>query len=157
MTKGNRPTSPIKSNNKDPGAQKSGPVKKKRRLRPGTRALRNVVKQQRSTVTLLQRGPFYRVIRNIANDVSSDMEMTTKALGGTPIAFCWRKNALEAVQAMVEAEMTNLFKMAVNNMAHAGRTGVDEKDINLYLSTLSANDALLPQGAGGYKRGEEET
>ncbi len=50
----------------------SAPPSKKRRFRPGTRALFEIRKYQRSTDLLLSKAAFARVVREIAQDFIPD-------------------------------------------------------------------------------------
>ena len=55
-------------------------VKKKRRYRPGTVALREIRRYQKSTKLLLPKFPFQRWVREIANDFKTDLRMEVSAL-----------------------------------------------------------------------------
>ena len=63
-------------------APASGGVKDKvkRRLKPGTGALREVRKYQRSTALLLPRASFQRVVREIATGIDHEMRFQAQAL-----------------------------------------------------------------------------
>ena len=59
-------------------APKSGGVMKPRRYRPGTVALREIRRYQRSTDTLLRKLPFQRLVREIAKDFKTDLKFTSE-------------------------------------------------------------------------------
>ena len=65
-------------------ARKSGPdrggVKRPRRYRPGTVALREIRKYQKSTDLLIRKTPFMRLVREIAQDYKSDLRFQSTAL-----------------------------------------------------------------------------
>merc|ERR1719313_1016557 len=48
-------------------------VKKKNRYRPGTVALREIRKYQKSTELLIRKMPFQRLVREVAGDFKSDL------------------------------------------------------------------------------------
>ena len=73
-------------------AQKSAPtaggVKKPRRYRPGTVALREIRKFQKSTELLLWKRPFYLLVREIAQDFKSDLKVSFDKQGVDDVNFC---------------------------------------------------------------------
>lgn len=81
---------------------------KKRRCRPGTRALREIRKYQQSTDLLLLKLPFSRVVKEIANRFKPDLR--------------FQASALQALQVATEAHMVSLFE---DSLSH-----------NLWYSTL---------------------
>lgn len=70
---------------------------KKRRLRPGTKALREIRRYQKSTDLLIQRAPFERTVKEISQDT---------AINGIK----WKKDALKALQEATENYLTEFFK-----------------------------------------------
>ena len=65
-------------------ARKSAPiqggVKKPHRYRPGTVALREIRKFQKSTELLIRKLPFQRLVREIAQDYKSDLRFQSQAV-----------------------------------------------------------------------------
>ena len=57
----NKKVSPAKG-----GVKKAGGARKKNRMRPGTVALREIRRYQKSTKLILPRAPFQRVVRSVA-------------------------------------------------------------------------------------------
>ena len=55
-------------------------VKKPHRFRPGTVALREIRKYQRSTDLLIRKMPFQRVVREIAQDHKTDLRFQSSAI-----------------------------------------------------------------------------
>ena len=81
-TAAQRKSSKGKVSSKSKGTRKSAPAKggvkakgerKDRRFRPGTVALREIKKYQKSTKTLLPRAPFSRLVRAVAGEIDSDL------------------------------------------------------------------------------------
>lgn len=88
-----------------------------RRYRPGTKALKEIRKFQRSTDLLLRTAPFARVVREIAQLYKANLRF--QAL------------ALEALQAAAEAYLVGLFEDANLCAIHGKRVTVMVKDIQL--------------------------
>lgn len=70
----------------------------KRRYRPGTVALREIRKYQKSTDLLIQKLPFARVVREVADD------FITSAYAGThgQVGLRWQSSAILALQEATE-------------------------------------------------------
>ncbi len=58
----------------------SGGVKKPHRYRPGTVALREIRKYQKSTDLLIRKLPFQRLVREIAQDFKNDLRFQSSAI-----------------------------------------------------------------------------
>ena len=102
-------------------ARKSGPatggVKKPHRYRPGTVALREIRRYQKSTDLLIRRLPFQRLIREIAQDFHSDLR--------------FQSSAILATQEASEAYLVGLFEDTNLCAIHAKRVTIMPKDIQL--------------------------
>ena len=61
-------------------ARSFGGMKKPRRWRPGTVALREIRKYQKNTDLLMRKAPFQRLVREIACDIKSNLRMQSTAL-----------------------------------------------------------------------------
>ena len=94
-----------------------GGVKKPRRFRPGTQALREIRRFQKSTELLLRRLPFQRLVREIAQDFKSDTR--------------WQSHAVYALQEASEAYLVGLFEDTNLCAIHAKRVTIMPKDIQL--------------------------
>lgn len=92
-------------------------IKKPHRFRPGTVALREIRKYQKSTDNLIRKLPFQRLVREIAQDFRSDMRFT--------------KTAFEALQEVSEAFMVDRFERSNLLAIHARRVTVQPKDCRL--------------------------
>ena len=82
-------------------------------------ALREIRKYQKNTDLLIRKRPFWRLVREIAADVKTDLRFT---LG-----------ALAAIQVAVEEYLVQVFAKSVYCIAHAGRKTITNKDIRLTL------------------------
>ena len=74
---------PIRTNLATKAARKSRPttggIKKPHRYRPGTVALRDIRKYQKSTNLLVRKLPFQRLVREIAQDFKQDLRFQASA------------------------------------------------------------------------------
>jgi histone H3 len=95
----------------------AGGVKKPHRYRPGTVALRDIRKYQRSTDLLIRKAPFQRLVREIAQDIKSD--------------FCFQLTALLAIQEASEAYLIGLFEDTNLCAIHAKRVTILPRDMYL--------------------------
>ncbi|KAH7887667.1 histone-fold-containing protein [Phlebopus sp. FC_14] len=130
-TGGTVPRGPVASSSRQKSPRRSdvggeGPERKKRRYRPGTLALREIRKYQRSTDLLLRRLPFSRVVREIALDMMTD---TNYELGETGLR--WQSSAILALQEATEAFLVHLFEDANLCAIHAKRVTIMQRDIQL--------------------------
>ncbi|KAK0099687.1 centromeric DNA-binding histone H3-like protein cse4 [Cadophora gregata] len=96
------------------------PLRKKRRYKPGTKALLEIRKYQKSTDLLMQKLPFSRLVREIA-------------LGLRPAGFGmrWQSQAIQALQEASEAFLVHLFEDTNLCAIHAKRVTIMQKDIQL--------------------------
>uniref|UniRef100_A0A3Q3GGK9 Histone H3 n=1 Tax=Labrus bergylta TaxID=56723 RepID=A0A3Q3GGK9_9LABR len=63
-------------------APATGGVKKPHRYRPGTVALREIRRYQKSTELLIRKLPFQRLVREIAQDFKTDLRFQNPSCGG---------------------------------------------------------------------------
>ncbi|KAF2142755.1 uncharacterized protein K452DRAFT_326043 [Aplosporella prunicola CBS 121167] len=94
--------------------------RKKPRYKPGTLALREIKKYQKSTDLLLLKLPFSRLVREIA------LSMTAT---GEPMR--WQSQAIQAIQEAAEAFLVHLFEDTNLCAIHAKRVTIMQKDIQL--------------------------
>nr|AOR06534.1 centromere histone H3 variant 1 [Luzula elegans] len=92
--------------------------RKKHRYRPGTVALKQIRKFQRSTELLVPKTPFARLVREITEQYSNDVNR-------------WQAEALVALQEAAEAYIVNLMEDANLLAIHAKRVTIMQKDIQL--------------------------
>jgi histone H3 len=98
----------------------TGGVKKPHRWRPGTVALREIRKYQKSTELLIRKLPFERLVREICRDFEYPY-----------CEFRWQSSALGALQESAEAYLTGLFEDTNLCAIHAKRVTIMPKDIQL--------------------------
>jgi histone H3 len=98
-------------------APTTGGVKKPRRWRPGTRALREIRRYQQSTDLLLRRLPFQRLVREVAQDLLTDIR--------------FQSAAMLALQECAEAYLVGLFEDTNLCAIHAKRVTIMPKDMIL--------------------------
>ena len=102
-------------------AKTSGGLKPRtRRYRPGTVALREIRKYQKSTELLIRKLPFQRLVRDIAYEIS-----------GIKKDVRFQSPALLALQEASEAYLVGLFEDTNLCAMHAKRVTILPKDIQL--------------------------
>lgn len=69
-------------------APSTGGVKKPHRYRPGTVALREIRRYQKSTELLIRKLPFQRLVREIAQDFKTDLRFQSAAIGALQVRTC---------------------------------------------------------------------
>uniref|UniRef100_A0A673G950 Core Histone H2A/H2B/H3 domain-containing protein n=1 Tax=Sinocyclocheilus rhinocerous TaxID=307959 RepID=A0A673G950_9TELE len=83
-------------------APATGGVKKPHRYRPGTVALREIRRYQKSTELLIRKLPFQRLVREIAQDFKTDLRFQSSAVMAL-------QEASEALEAQVRLEILSDF------------------------------------------------
>ena len=71
-------------------APSTGGVKKPHRYRPGTVALREIRRYQKSTELLIRKLPFQRLVREIAQDFKTDLRFQSAAIGALQVRIPFR-------------------------------------------------------------------
>jgi histone H3 len=92
-------------------------VKKPHRYRPGTVALREIRRYQKSTDLLIRKLPFQRLVREIAQDFKNDLK--------------FQSSAVVALQEAAEAYLQGLFEDTNLCAIHAKRVTIMPKDMQL--------------------------
>ncbi|GAB4816586.1 hypothetical protein N2152v2_003632 [Parachlorella kessleri] len=112
-------------------APATGGVKKPHRYRPGTVALREIRKYQKSTELLIRKLPFQRLVREIAQDfkVGGQAVLGLPAPLETDLRF--QSQAVLALQEAAEAYLVGLFEDTNLCAIHAKRVTIMPKDIQL--------------------------
>ena len=101
-----------------------GGVKKRYRYRPGTVALKQIRRYQKTTELLIRKLPFQRLVREIAGDT----EVIRSPLCGK-VRF--QSTAIMALQEASEAYLVGLFEDSNLCAIHAKRVTIMPKDIQL--------------------------
>ncbi|BGP34927.1 histone H3.1 [Rhodotorula toruloides] len=94
-------------------APQTGGVKKPHRYKPGTVALREIRRYQKSTELLIRKLPFQRLVREIAQDFKTDLRFQSSAIG--------------ALQEAAEAYLVSLFEDTNLAAIHAKRVTIQPK------------------------------
>ena len=92
------------------GPPNAGGVKKPHRYRPGTVALREIRRYQKSTELLIRKLPFQRLVREIAQDFKTDLR--------------FQSSAVVALQEASEAYLVGLFEDTNLCAIHAKRVTI---------------------------------
>lgn len=100
-------------------APATGGVKRPHRFRPGTVALREIRKFQKTTELLIRKLPFQRLVREIAQDFRTDLR--------------FQSAAVFAIQEAAEAYLVSVFEDSNLCAIHAKRVTIMPKDIQLAL------------------------
>ncbi|XP_030859357.2 histone H3.X [Gorilla gorilla gorilla] len=98
-------------------APPTGGIKKPHRYKPGTLALREIRKYQKSTQLLLRKLPFQRLVREIAQAIRPDLRFQSAAIG--------------ALQEASEAYLVQLFEDTNLCAIHARRVTIMPRDMQL--------------------------
>ena len=102
---------------KNLGNFQTGGLKKPMWYRPGTVALREIRRYQKTTELLIRKLPFSRLVREIAQDFKTDLRFQPQAIG--------------ALQEAAEAYLVGLFEDTNLCAIHAKRVTIMPEDIQL--------------------------
>lgn len=112
---------PRKEYNQKSSAKKTAPatggIKKPHRFKPGTVAIREIRKYQRSTELLIRKLPFQRLVKDIAHEIKVETR--------------FQSSAVMALQEASEAYLVGLFEDTNMCAVHANRVTIMQKDILL--------------------------
>ncbi len=98
-------------------ARHTGGVKKPHRYCPGTVTICEICKYQKSTDLLIRKAPFQHLVRKIAINLKSDLQM--------------QSTAVLALQEVLEACLVCLFEDTNECAIHAKQVTITLKDIQL--------------------------
>ena len=104
-----------KNKNEAESASSTDGAKKQHRYKPGTVALREIRKEQKSTELLIRKQPFSRLVRELSQDFMTDLPVEPEAV--------------ELLQEAAEEYLKNLFKDTTD--APTERAVLVPKDIKL--------------------------
>ena len=96
---------------------KASTIKKPHRFRPGTVALREIRRYQKTTELLIRKMPFQRLVREIAQDFKTDLR--------------FQSSSVMALQEASEAYLVGLFEDSNLCAIHAKRVTIMPKDMQL--------------------------
>ena len=100
--------------------QSMGRVRKPRRFRPGTVALREIRKYQKSTELLIRKIPFQRLVREVFSLMCPTQTYRIKP------------QALLALQEACEYFLVGMFSQVNDSAIHGKRVTIQPKDIQLW-------------------------
>ena len=95
------------------------------RWRPGTVALREIRRYQKSTELLIRKLPFLRLVREIAQQIKSDLR--------------FQSTAVLALQEAAEDYLVKMFQQVNVCAIHGGRVTIKPKDILLWKRIQGGN------------------
>lgn len=98
-------------------AKQAAALRNAQRYRPGTVALREIRKYQKSTDLLLAKYPFQRLVREIARGYKPDLR--------------FQKNAVLALQEACEAYLVSMMEDTNRSAIHAKRVTIMPKDLQI--------------------------
>ncbi len=104
-----RPTKALKLSKRGKG--------KVHRFRPGTVALRDIRRYQKTTDLLIQKMPFQRLVREVSENCRSDMR--------------FQASAMLAIQEASEAYLVSLFEDSMLCALHSKRITIFPRDLQL--------------------------
>ena len=97
-----------------------GGVRKPRRFRPGTVALREIRRYQKSTELLIRKLPFQRLVREIVWSIWKDKQ------------YRFQSTALLALQEASEQFLVRMFDMVNDIAIHGKRVTIQPGDVQLW-------------------------
>ena len=109
------------------GLPPTGKVRKPRRFRPGTVALRQIRKYQKSTELLIRKLPFQRLVREVVWELDKTRTLRLQS------------TAILALQEASESFLVNMFENVNHCALHAGRVTIQSKDIYLWNRMIKGN------------------
>lgn len=95
--------------------KKNHPVKKPHRWKPGTKALREIRKYQKTTDLLIPKAGFRRLCREVASEMGH--------------SIFWNEQAFDALQESAEKEIVETFELSNLMAIGATRVTIDAKDM----------------------------
>jgi histone H3/H4 len=105
-------------------------IKKTRRVRAGTKALREIRRLQKTTDRQIPASRFYRLLREVVSDVGGQ----NKRENGKDLLL--QKSAVHALHEATEAMLTQLMSEAQLCAIHAGRVEIMKKDLAFAVRNL---------------------
>ncbi|KAK1410790.1 hypothetical protein QVD17_37329 [Tagetes erecta] len=110
-------STPRKSPRKDAGGSGAG-ERRPHRFKPGTQALREIRRLQKTVNLLIPAAPFIRTVREISNYMAPEVTR-------------WQAEALQALQEAAEDYIIQLFEDSMLCAIHAKRVTLMKKDWEL--------------------------
>ena len=108
------------------GAGDTDKVRKKRRYRPGTVALREIRQFQKRTDLLIPKAPFRRLVREIGQNFKHELRFSAETF--------------DAIQSVAESYLTNKLRSANKAAIHAKRKGITKSDMEFAIRQAANPD-----------------
>ncbi len=105
-------------------------IKKPHHFKPGTVALREIRRYQKSSELLIRKLPFQRLVREIGQDAKTDLRFQSAALA--------------ALQESAEAYLVGLFEDTNLCAIHARRVTIQPRDMQLARRIRGETDLYVP-------------
>lgn len=141
-----KPTSPEDSERTESDQQQPAPPRRaptKRRWRPGTVALQEIGKYQKSSDLLIPKAPFARVVREVMdNFYCSSTGRFYRARAQGRVITRWSAQALLAIQSAAEEYLVGLMHDGLCAAIHAKRVTLTDKDLRLVRRFRNNSDAF---------------
>merc|ERR1711918_245659 len=102
---------------------------KTKRSRPGTKALREIKKYQKSTELLLRKLPFQRLVREIAHESNADLY--------------FQSQALHALQEAAETYLVGVFEDTNLAAIHGKRVTIMPRDCSWLVASAATSWGTL--------------
>ncbi|PWA81845.1 hypothetical protein CTI12_AA184910 [Artemisia annua] len=124
-------------------APATGGVKKPHRFRPGTVALREIRKYQKSTELLIRKLPFQRLVREIAQDFKTDLRFQSSAVAALQEAMM--EHSLWAnLPMLIRANSKESVENILETLWKTRKVGLESADRDVIRDTLQLqNDSDL--------------
>lgn len=106
-----------------------------RRYKPGTVALREIRRYQKTTDLLLLKLPFQRLAREVLGEVTANFGVGRNVTR-------WQSTAILALQEATEAFITSLMEDTNLCAIHAKRVTIQQKDMQLARRLRGVEDGL---------------
>ncbi|KAI3747366.1 hypothetical protein L6452_09820 [Arctium lappa] len=103
---------------KNPRSSGAGDGQRRHRYRPGTQALREIRRLQKTVNLLIPAAPFIRTVKEISNYIAPEITR-------------WQAEALQALQEAAEDYLIQLFEDSMLCAIHAKRVTLMKKDWEL--------------------------
>lgn len=114
-------------------------VKKPHRWRPGTLSLKEIRSHQKSDESLIQHAPFERLVRHLANEMSSQQSSDDEQ--NRTLRFT--EQFMLSFQELVESDVVEMLDNANELTIHAKRETVQPTDIDFVVNMLNLPNCVV--------------
>ena len=139
MVKAHHPPAPPEE-----AGKKKNQQQRRRHLHRGTRSFRDIMRYQKTTEHLMHRLPFERLVREIATDHWHSIMGSRSSV--QPVR--WSSDAINVIQDVVEALVTQRFYLGSLLAIHRQRVTVTPGDLKMVNMILTFSGEAGPQTHG---------